>query len=201
MRQVTQPQLLLADDSRYTGRSAVVIISLPSFPDILSSRLEESKLSDRSQQHHSVPLPFSPSPGSSSSPLFSRTVADEPRYDRAYIKMLGGDGLTHSSKIAMLSANYAMARLSEHYRVKFTNEKGRCAHEFIIDLAEFDASAGLKVMDFAKRLQVGPFVLGSLRSALMVWDVAGLWNPSSYLLVAVVDCDARSSISLHSRPR
>lgn len=67
--------------------------------------------------------------------------------------MLGGDGLTHSSKIAMLSANYAMARLSGHYKVKFTNENERCAHEFIIDLAEFDASAGLKVMDFAKRLQ------------------------------------------------
>ncbi|KAK4704427.1 glycine dehydrogenase, partial [Phenoliferia sp. Uapishka_3] len=71
----------------------------------------------------------------------------------AYIKMLGADGLTHSSKIAMLSANYAMARLSDHYRVKFVNENNRCAHEFIIDLAEFDNTAGLKVMDFAKRLQ------------------------------------------------
>ena len=70
--------------------------------------------------------------------------------------MLGGDGLTHSSKVALLNANYAMARLSDHYRVRFTNEKGRCAHEFIIDLAEFDESAGLKVMDFAKRLQVRP---------------------------------------------
>lgn len=76
------------------------------------------------------------------------------RLRRAYIKMLGGDGLTHSSKVALLNANYAMARLSDHYRVRFTNEKGRCAHEFIIDLAEFDESAGLKVMDFAKRLQV-----------------------------------------------
>ncbi|KAI5475151.1 hypothetical protein MNV49_001867, partial [Pseudohyphozyma bogoriensis] len=71
----------------------------------------------------------------------------------AYIKMLGATGLTNSSKIALLSANYAMARLAPHYRVKFVNENDRCAHEFIIDLAEFDASAGLKVMDFAKRLQ------------------------------------------------
>ena len=82
--------------------------------------------------------------------------------------MLGGDGLTHSSKIAMLSANYAMARLSEHYVVKFTNEKGRCAHEFIIDLAEFDASAGLKVMDFAKRLQVCLSSFSVQGSVLMV---------------------------------
>lgn len=67
--------------------------------------------------------------------------------------MLGGDGLTHSSKIAMLSANYAMARLEKHFTVRFTNENGRCAHEFIIDLAEWDKKSGLKVMDFAKRLQ------------------------------------------------
>lgn len=71
----------------------------------------------------------------------------------AYIKMLGGDGLKHSSKIAMLSANYAMKRLQDHYRVKFTNENDKCAHEFIIDLKEFDDRCGLKVMDFAKRLQ------------------------------------------------
>lgn len=82
----------------------------------------------------------------------------------AYIKMLGGDGLTNSSKIAMLSANYAMDRLKGHYKVKFTNEQGRCAHEFIIDLAEFDASAGLSVMDFAKRLQVSPPLLRCVRS-------------------------------------
>ncbi|SGY21073.1 BQ5605_C016g08191 [Microbotryum silenes-dioicae] len=71
----------------------------------------------------------------------------------AYIKMLGGDGLTHATKVALLNANYAMKRLEPYYRVKFVNEQGRCAHEFIIDLAEFDDSAGLKVMDFAKRLQ------------------------------------------------
>lgn len=73
---------------------------------------------------------------------------------RAYIKMLGGNGLSEASKVAMLNANYMMARLKDHYRVKFTNENGRCAHEFIIDLAEFDQSAGLSVMDFAKRIQV-----------------------------------------------
>lgn len=68
--------------------------------------------------------------------------------------MLGGNGLSYSTKIALLTANYAMERLKPHYKVKFTNENGRCAHEFIIDFAEFDQSAGLTVMDFAKRLQV-----------------------------------------------
>ncbi|KAK4056761.1 glycine decarboxylase subunit P [Microbotryomycetes sp. JL221] len=71
----------------------------------------------------------------------------------AYIKMLGGDGLKHSTKLALLNANYMMARLEKHYTVKFVNENGRCAHEFIIDLAEFENKCGLKVMDFAKRLQ------------------------------------------------
>lgn len=83
--------------------------------------------------------------------------------------MLGGDGLTHSSKVALLSANYAMSRLSSHYRVAFTNEKGRCAHEFIIDLAEFDKSAGLKVMDFAKRLQVRLIFFSAW--LLWMWDL------------------------------
>ena len=71
----------------------------------------------------------------------------------AYIKMLGAEGLKHATKLALLNANYAMDRLKDHYRVKFVNDKNRCAHEFIIDLAEFDDKAGLKVMDIAKRLQ------------------------------------------------
>lgn len=71
----------------------------------------------------------------------------------AYIKMLGGRGLTDSSKLALLNANYMAARLSEHYSVRYVNANGRVAHELLIDLAEFEKKAGLKVMDFAKRLQ------------------------------------------------
>ncbi|GAA6042118.1 hypothetical protein JCM8097_003116 [Rhodosporidiobolus ruineniae] len=71
----------------------------------------------------------------------------------AYIKMLGAEGLKYSTKVALLNANYAMDRLKDHYPVKFVNENGRCAHEFLIDLAEFDEKAGIKVMDVAKRLQ------------------------------------------------
>lgn len=71
----------------------------------------------------------------------------------AYIKMLGGKGLVDASKIALLSANYMAARLSGHYTLRYKNENGRVAHELLIDLAEFDKAAGIKVNDFAKRLQ------------------------------------------------
>jgi len=52
-----------------------------------------------------------------------------------------------------LNANYMAHRLSGHYSLRFKNGNGRVAHELLIDLAEFDKSAGLKVTDFAKRLQ------------------------------------------------
>jgi len=71
----------------------------------------------------------------------------------AYIRMLGGTGLTDSSKLALLNANYMAARLAGHYNLRYKNENGRVAHELLIDLAEFEKSAGLKVTDFAKRLQ------------------------------------------------
>ncbi|KAJ3750736.1 glycine cleavage system P-protein-domain-containing protein [Lentinula detonsa] len=71
----------------------------------------------------------------------------------AYIKMLGGQGLSNASKIALLNANYMASRLSGHYNLRYKNANGRVAHELLIDLAEFDKKAGLKVMDFAKRLQ------------------------------------------------
>lgn len=74
----------------------------------------------------------------------------------AYIKMLGGKGLSDASKVALLNANYIAHRLAPHYTLRYTNSKGRVAHELLIDLAEFDKTAGLKVMDFAKRLQVTP---------------------------------------------
>ena len=67
--------------------------------------------------------------------------------------MLGGQGLADSSKMALLSANYMAARLSSHYSLRFHNKNNRVAHELLIDFAEFDKAAGLKVTDFAKRLQ------------------------------------------------
>jgi glycine dehydrogenase len=72
----------------------------------------------------------------------------------AFIKMLGGQGLVDSSKMALLNANYMAHRLHGHYSLRYKNANGRVAHELLIDLVEFEKSAGLKVTDFAKRLQV-----------------------------------------------
>lgn len=72
----------------------------------------------------------------------------------AYIKMLGGAGLSESTAAALLNANYMAHRLKGHYSLRYKNKNGRVAHELLIDLSEFDKSAGLKVTDFAKRLQV-----------------------------------------------
>jgi glycine dehydrogenase len=69
----------------------------------------------------------------------------------AYIAMMGGDGLTNATKIAILNANYIKDRLSAHYKILYTGSKGRCAHEMILDCRDFK-KAGVEVEDIAKRL-------------------------------------------------
>jgi glycine dehydrogenase len=69
----------------------------------------------------------------------------------AYIAMMGGDGLTNATKLAILNANYIKARLEAHYPILYTNQNGRCAHEMIVDLRGFK-SAGIEAEDIAKRL-------------------------------------------------
>ena len=68
-----------------------------------------------------------------------------------YIKMLGAKGLTDATKIAILNANYIKERLSGFYDTLFSGEKGRAAHEMIIDCRGFKAN-GIEVTDIAKRL-------------------------------------------------
>ena len=68
-----------------------------------------------------------------------------------YIKMLGTIGLTDSTKIAILNANYIKERLDGYYKTLYTGEKGRAAHEMIIDCREFKLK-GIEVTDIAKRL-------------------------------------------------
>jgi len=68
-----------------------------------------------------------------------------------YIKMLGESGLTHSTKIAILNANYIKNKLDGKYDVLYSGEKGRAAHEMIIDCRPFKAN-GIEVTDIAKRL-------------------------------------------------
>ena len=69
----------------------------------------------------------------------------------AYIRMLGPKGLRRSTEIAILNTNYIKARLADHYPVLYTGERGRAAHEMIIDCRPFKKK-GIEVVDIAKRL-------------------------------------------------
>ncbi|MEN9701439.1 MAG: aminomethyl-transferring glycine dehydrogenase, partial [Bacteroidota bacterium] len=70
----------------------------------------------------------------------------------AYIKMLGAEGLTLSTAYAIMNANYMKSRLEKCYIILYAGKNGTCAHEFIIDLRPFKASAGIEAEDVAKRL-------------------------------------------------
>jgi len=69
-----------------------------------------------------------------------------------YIQLMGGAGLTKATQVALLNANYMAAKLKNHYPVLYTNPKGLCAHEFILDLRGFKDTANVEVEDVAKRL-------------------------------------------------
>jgi glycine dehydrogenase len=70
----------------------------------------------------------------------------------AYIRMMGGAGLTRASKVAILNANYIAKRLADHYSVLYTGKGNTVAHECIIDPRPLKASAGVEAVDIAKRL-------------------------------------------------
>lgn len=86
----------------------------------------------------------------------------------AYAILMGGRGLTHATKITLLSANYMASRLSSAYDILYTNDNRRCAHEFILDVRPFAKSAGIEAIDIAKRLQDYGF-----HAPTMSWPVAG----------------------------
>jgi glycine dehydrogenase len=70
----------------------------------------------------------------------------------AYVHMMGGEGLTEATRVAILNANYIASRLSAHYPVVYQGDQGRIAHECILDMRSFKKSAGIEVEDIAKRL-------------------------------------------------
>jgi glycine dehydrogenase len=69
-----------------------------------------------------------------------------------YIAMMGGEGLTQATKMAILNANYIAERLQPHYPVLYRGKRGRVAHECIVDLRHLKKTAGVEVEDVAKRL-------------------------------------------------
>ncbi|EDU51413.1 GcvP Glycine cleavage system protein P pyridoxal-binding C-terminal domain [Pyrenophora tritici-repentis] len=111
----------------------------------------------------------------------------------AYIKMMGAVGLTEATKITLLNANYILSRLKPHYPILYTNEKGRCAHEFILDVRGFKETAGIEAIDIAKRLQDYGF-----HAPTMSWPVANtlMIEPTESESKAELDqfCDALIAI-------
>ena len=85
----------------------------------------------------------------------------------AYCLMMGGEGLTQATRVAILNANYIAARLRGSYEILFMGNKGRVAHECIIDTRPF-AEDGVTVDDIAKRL-----IDNGFHAPTMSWPVAG----------------------------
>ena len=70
----------------------------------------------------------------------------------AYIRLMGGAGLTRATQVAVLNANYIAARLREHYPVLYSGKNGLVAHECILDVRPLTKESGVTVDDIAKRL-------------------------------------------------
>jgi len=86
----------------------------------------------------------------------------------AYCLMMGGEGLTQATKVAILNANYIAKRLEGAYNVLFRGRNDRVAHECILDTRPFADSAHITVDDIAKRLMDNGF-----HAPTMSWPVAG----------------------------
>ncbi len=111
----------------------------------------------------------------------------------AYILMMGGEGLTQATKVAILNANYIAARLKGAYEVLYKGPTGRVAHECILDMRPFADSAHVTVDDIAKRLMDAGF-----HAPTMSWPVAGtlMVEPTESETKAELDrfCDAMLAI-------
>ncbi len=70
----------------------------------------------------------------------------------AYIRLMGGAGLTHATEVAILNANYMAVRLRDSFPILYTGDKGLIAHECILDVREITKVSGVTVDDIAKRL-------------------------------------------------
>ena len=110
-----------------------------------------------------------------------------------YIAMMGVEGLTEATKIAILNANYMAKRLNTYFPVLYTGNKGLVAHECIIDIRPLADRSGITVEDVAKRLMDYGY-----HAPTMSWPVAGtlMIEPTESESKAELDkfCDAMISI-------
>lgn len=111
----------------------------------------------------------------------------------AYILLMGGQGLTQATKVAILNGNYIAKRLEGAYDILFKGKNGFVAHECILDTRPFADSAHVSVDDIAKRL-----VDNGFHAPTMSWPVAGtlMVEPTESETKAELDrfCDAMLSI-------
>ncbi|MFD2726753.1 aminomethyl-transferring glycine dehydrogenase [Hyunsoonleella rubra] len=109
-----------------------------------------------------------------------------------YIKMLGAEGLTEATKVAILNANYIKHRLDGYFNTLYSGERGRAAHEMIVDCRPFKVN-GIEVTDIAKRLMDYGF-----HAPTVSFPVAGtlMIEPTESESKAELDrfCDAMISI-------
>lgn len=110
-----------------------------------------------------------------------------------YLKMLGGEGLTEATKIAILNANYLLHRLKDHYPILYTGKKGHVGHEMILDCNQFHKSTDVTVVEIAKRLMDygfhAPTVAFPVHGTLMV-------EPTESESLAELDYFAEAMISI-----
>ncbi|HEY3043142.1 MAG TPA: aminomethyl-transferring glycine dehydrogenase, partial [Vicinamibacterales bacterium] len=110
-----------------------------------------------------------------------------------YIALMGSDGLTKATQVAILNANYMARRLEKHFPIVYTGKQGFVAHEFILDLRQFKESAGVEAMDVAKRLMDYGF-----HAPTVSWPVPGslMIEPTESESKAELDrfCDALIAI-------
>jgi len=110
-----------------------------------------------------------------------------------YIAMMGAEGLTESTKVAILNANYMARRLQDYYPVLYKGNNGLVAHECILDLRSVKKSAAIEVDDIAKRLMDYGF-----HAPTVSWPVAGtvMVEPTESESKAELDrfCDAMIAI-------
>jgi len=111
----------------------------------------------------------------------------------AYVRMMGGEGLTRATSVAVLAANYVAARLGEHFPVLYRGHNGLVAHECILDLRPLTKATGVTVEDVAKRL-----VDHGFHAPTMSFPVAGtlMVEPTESEDLAEIDrfCEAMIAI-------
>ncbi len=112
----------------------------------------------------------------------------------AYIRMMGGEGLTHATQTAILSANYIALKLNPYFPVLYTGNNGRVAHECILDLRGITKDSGVSVDDVAKRLMDYGF-----HAPTMSFPVAGtlMVEPTESEDIAEIERFISAMISIH----